>query len=216
LSGADHQDFQRTLKYAACVAGERFRGFQECRGKAEFVGGSLSGARPGVGSATRLRREMLASAQLIGSRIAAPKAWHATRTLPMPCASSVRRKAVFSGSIPARPLRWLRRPIPPHMARRFEMSAITVTDLHYDRELDHAAMASIGGGGGAPWIYGWITPYIESRPGGFGGVVNIIEITNNFTADQMINQFQQVDVHNTGANSNINVSPTAIAGNVKG
>ena len=40
------------------------------------------------------------------------------------------------------------------------MSAITVTDLEYDRELDHKAMASIGGGGGAPWIYGWITPYL--------------------------------------------------------
>jgi hypothetical protein len=31
----------------------------------------------------------------------------------------------------------------------------------------------------------------------------------------MINQFQSVDVHNSGANSNINVSPNAIAGNSK-
>jgi hypothetical protein len=76
-------------------------------------------------------------------------------------------------------------------------------------------MASISGGGGAPWIYGWITPYSPSQPG-FGGVVNIYDITNNFTADQMINQFQSVDVHNSGANSNINVSPNAIAGNTKG
>ncbi|MDR5754004.1 MULTISPECIES: hypothetical protein [unclassified Caballeronia] len=95
------------------------------------------------------------------------------------------------------------------------MSAITVTDLQYDRDLDHQAMASIGGGGGAPWVYGWITPYSPQRQQGFGGVVNIYDITNNFNADQMINQFQSVDVRNSGDNSNITVSPNAIAGNAK-
>jgi hypothetical protein len=103
-----------------------------------------------------------------------------------------------------------------HAPWRFKMSAISVTDLEYDRELDHKAMASIGGGGGAPWIYGWIAPFSSQQGGGGGvGVVNIYDITNNFNADQMINQFQSVDVHNSGANSNINVSPNAIAGNSK-
>jgi hypothetical protein len=95
------------------------------------------------------------------------------------------------------------------------MSAITITDLHYDRDLDSQAMASIGGGGGAPWVYGWITPYSPQRQQGFGGVVNVYDITNNFNADQMINQFQSVDVRNSGDNSNITVSPNAIAGNAK-
>jgi hypothetical protein len=42
-----------------------------------------------------------------------------------------------------------------------------------------------------------------------GPVVNLYDITNNFYANQMINQFQTVDVHNTGNDSNINVSPDA-------
>jgi hypothetical protein len=40
-----------------------------------------------------------------------------------------------------------------------------------------------------------------------GPVVNIFETNNTFNAAQMINQFQNVDVHNSGANSNIAVSP---------
>lgn len=93
------------------------------------------------------------------------------------------------------------------------MSALTVTDLDYDRDLDRAAMSAISGGGGAPWIYGWITPYMPERQQGFGGVVNIYDITNNFTADQMINQFQSVDVHNTGNGANLTVNPNAMSSN---
>ena len=95
------------------------------------------------------------------------------------------------------------------------MSAITVTDLHYDRELDHAAMSAISGGGGAPWVYGWITPYSNAQSG-FGGVVNVYDITNNFTAGQMINQFQNVDVNNTGNGATLTVSPNSVAGNRAG
>ncbi|SAK66071.1 hypothetical protein AWB79_03288 [Caballeronia hypogeia] len=95
------------------------------------------------------------------------------------------------------------------------MSTITVTDLEYDRELDHAAMSAISGGGGAPWIYGWITPFSNGQQG-FGGVVNIYDITNNFTAGQMINQFQNVDVNNTGNGATLTVNPTSTAGNRAG
>src|SRR5262249_5303252 len=56
----------------------------------------------------------------------------------------------------------------PGHPRRNEMCAITVTDLEYDRELDHAAMSAISGGGGAPWVYGWITPFVPSGGGGAG------------------------------------------------
>lgn len=81
------------------------------------------------------------------------------------------------------------------------MAAITIKDLHTNRVLDRKAMSFISGGG-APWVYGWIRPYVVSQPS-FGPVVNFYQI-NNF-ADQMINQIQVVDINNSGANSNINV-----------
>jgi hypothetical protein len=70
------------------------------------------------------------------------------------------------------------------------MSAIVVEDLPRDITLDHQAMAAVEGGGGAPWIYGWITPYAPSEPS-VGPVVNLYEVNNNFYAQQMINQFQR-------------------------
>ena len=88
------------------------------------------------------------------------------------------------------------------------MASITVNDLSLNVALDRKAMAAICGGDGAPWLYGWIQPYVRDTPS-FGPVVNLYEITNNFYANQMINQFQSVDVRNTGANSNISVSPDA-------
>jgi len=92
------------------------------------------------------------------------------------------------------------------------MSAIVVEDLPRDITLDHQAMAAVEGGGGAPWIYGWITPYSPSEPS-VGPVVNLYEVNNNFYAQQMINQFQSVDVRNSGANSNITVNPNARSSN---
>jgi hypothetical protein len=110
------------------------------------------------------------------------------------------------------------------------MCALIVSDLEYDRELDHAAMSAISGGGGAPWVYGWITPYVD-RPasvgGGAAGVTlvdvtnNIYEVTNNITntnitVGQMVNQFQSVAVSNTGNGATLTVSPNSTAGNRAG
>ncbi|SAK46478.1 hypothetical protein [Caballeronia ptereochthonis] len=107
------------------------------------------------------------------------------------------------------------------------MSVITVTDLEYERELDHAAMSAISGGGGAPWIYGWITPFSD-RQQTLGGAVNIIDVTNNIydvtnnitnntvTVGQMVNQFQSVNVSNTGNGATLTVNPNSIAGNRAG
>jgi hypothetical protein len=89
------------------------------------------------------------------------------------------------------------------------MAAITIRDLHTHRALDARAMSSVRGGG-ASWVYGWIRPFTESTPG-FGGVINFYQI-NNY-ADQMINQFQSIDVHNSGANANINVAAATNAAN---
>jgi hypothetical protein len=89
-----------------------------------------------------------------------------------------------------------------------DMASITVSDLSVNLALDRKAMAAIRGGGGAPWVYGWIQPYVRETPS-IGPVVNLYEVSNNFYVNQMINQFQSVDVRNTGANSNITVSPDA-------
>jgi hypothetical protein len=98
---------------------------------------------------------------------------------------------------------------PTHAVKpEIDMASITVNDLSLNLALDRKAMAAIHGGGGAPWVYGWIQPFVGQRPS-IGPVVNLYDITNNFYANQMINTFQSVDVRNTGANSNINVAPDA-------
>lgn len=86
------------------------------------------------------------------------------------------------------------------------MASITISDLSHNLALDRKAMSRISGGGGAPWVFGWITPYVHDTPS-VGPVVNLYDITNNFYANQMINQFQTIDVRNTGNSSNINVAP---------
>lgn len=82
------------------------------------------------------------------------------------------------------------------------MATITIKDLRTNRVLDRKAMSFIRGGG-APWVYGWIRPFIEQSPS-VVPVINFYQI-NNY-ADQMINQVQLVDINNSAANSNINVA----------
>jgi hypothetical protein len=82
------------------------------------------------------------------------------------------------------------------------MAAITIKDLRMSRDMDRRAMSFVRGGNGS-WVFGWIRPYVESRPS-FGPVINFYQI-NNY-ADQMINQIQVVDVTNSAANSNINIA----------
>lgn len=92
------------------------------------------------------------------------------------------------------------------------MAAIAIKDLHRNELLDREAMSSVRGGG-APWVYGWIRPFVADAPSA-GPAVNFYQI-NNY-ADQMINQYQIVDVNNTGANSNINVALDESSNNTKG
>lgn len=82
------------------------------------------------------------------------------------------------------------------------MASITVNDLPASMVLDRKAMSGIHGGGGAPWVFGWIQPYIDASPSQVP-VINFYQI-NNY-ADQMINQYQMVSVNNTGANASLNV-----------
>lgn len=92
------------------------------------------------------------------------------------------------------------------------MATITITDLSTNRALDCKAMSRINGGG-APWVYGWIRPFVPGSSS-IGPAVNFFQI-NNYFAEQMINQFQVVEVNNTAANSNINVALAESSSNLK-
>ena len=84
------------------------------------------------------------------------------------------------------------------------MASITICDLPRNQALDAKAMSSIHGGG-APWVYGWITPFDPEARNRLP-VFNFYQINNSFFAEQMINQFQTVQVNNTAPNSNISVA----------
>ncbi|MDT3671448.1 MAG: hypothetical protein ROZ37_14100 [Aromatoleum sp.] len=84
------------------------------------------------------------------------------------------------------------------------MASIAINDLSLSRNLDRDALAAIRGGG-APWVFGWIRPYVSAKPS-FGSAINLYQVTNNFYADQMINQFQVVDVKNSAPGSTISVT----------
>ena len=93
------------------------------------------------------------------------------------------------------------------------MSAILISDLPVSRSLDRQAMARLRGGA-APWVFGWIQPYARAQAGSpFAMVLNFYQTNNNFYADQMVNQFQNVNVNNSGSNSNVNVNVDGNASN---
>ncbi|MES2259739.1 MAG: hypothetical protein V4724_14555 [Pseudomonadota bacterium] len=82
------------------------------------------------------------------------------------------------------------------------MATITIKDLPASHALDRKAMAGIHGGGGAPWVFGWIRPFVDAAPDQFP-VINFYQI-NNY-AEQMINQYQSVSVINSAANATLAV-----------
>lgn len=87
------------------------------------------------------------------------------------------------------------------------MAAITVKDLRTDCTLDRKTLSSVNGGfGGAPWVFGWISPYIEDASARFRGVINFYQTNNFYIADQMNVQLQTIDIKNSAANATINVT----------
>ena len=83
------------------------------------------------------------------------------------------------------------------------MANITIKDLKADLSLDRQAMSAIRGAGGAPWVYGWITPFAPASQS-IGPAVNFTQVNNSFQVDKMVNQFQTINIANSGAGSNIN------------
>jgi hypothetical protein len=97
------------------------------------------------------------------------------------------------------------------------MAAIFIRDLPTDRALSRRTMSNIRGGAGAQWVFGWIRPYVPAvaSDGGFGGIINVYEVTNNYFAQQMNNQFQNIAVSNTAPNSQINLAVDQRSINIK-
>lgn len=97
------------------------------------------------------------------------------------------------------------------------MAALIIRDLPRESDLQAGAMSSIRGGGGAPWVFGWIRPYVPAMAGdgGFGGVINVFEVTNNYFAQQMNNQFQTIDISNTAPNAQISLAVDQRSMNIK-
>jgi hypothetical protein len=81
------------------------------------------------------------------------------------------------------------------------MATTTIHDLPLSRALDYRAMRAVRGGGGAPWVFAF-RPFVRAA-----GIAPIIynQITN-FIAENLTLQFQNINVENSGANSNINVN----------
>ena len=87
------------------------------------------------------------------------------------------------------------------------MAALTISDLNTDCTLDRKTMSFIKGAS-APWVYGIAVPFRETPA--FGPVVNFYQINNSIYANQLINQYQTIDINNSGANSNISVVPVMV------
>jgi hypothetical protein len=85
------------------------------------------------------------------------------------------------------------------------MTSLSITDLHMQRDIDPKGMSFIRGAGGAPWVFGWIDPYQPAQPSEFGPIINLYQTNNTFYANQVVNQYQMLDVTNSGANSNVTV-----------
>jgi hypothetical protein len=83
------------------------------------------------------------------------------------------------------------------------MAHLKIDNLRADRTLDARAMARIRGGDGAPWVFGWILPYVPAQSHAAQPVINFYQI-NNY-ADQMINQYQVVSVNNSAPNAVLSV-----------
>jgi hypothetical protein len=89
------------------------------------------------------------------------------------------------------------------------MATTTIQDLPLSRAMDYEALTAVRGGGGAPWVFGAFVPFARPSesvaPIIFNQFNQFNQITN-FIADNLTLQFQNINVENFGANSNINVN----------
>ena len=80
------------------------------------------------------------------------------------------------------------------------MRAITINDLPTNLALDRKALTALRGGG-APWVFGWITPYTPPASS-FAPMVNNFYQTNNYIG-QLVDQSQTIAIGNSGNGATI-------------
>jgi hypothetical protein len=94
------------------------------------------------------------------------------------------------------------------------MASLTIRDLPAQRTLDARAMTGITGAG-AGWVYGWIQPYIGAASHAGSPVINLFQTNNLYQAQQMNNQLQVIDVHNSGDHARFDIAPLQAATNAQ-
>jgi len=94
------------------------------------------------------------------------------------------------------------------------MAITTINDLRMSRALDHKAMSSIQGAGGAPWVFGAFQPFLPESAR-FAPIVNFFQTNNTFVADQLNVQIQTIDINSSAATAVIDVVASQDAVNFK-
>jgi hypothetical protein len=89
------------------------------------------------------------------------------------------------------------------------MTTLTINDLPLNQALDRQALAVVRGGG-APWVFGWITPYAPQTS--FAPMVNNFFQTNNYIG-QLVDQSQTIAINNSGNGSQITAVMIGAQGN---
>ncbi len=80
------------------------------------------------------------------------------------------------------------------------MTTLTIIDLALNQALDRQALSTLRGGG-APWVFGWITPSTPQTTS-FAPMVNNFFQTNNYIG-QLVDQSQSITINNAGNGSQI-------------
>lgn len=83
------------------------------------------------------------------------------------------------------------------------MATLTINDLRMSRALDYQAMSCVKGAGGAPWVFGAFQPFVPESAR-FLPIINFYQ-TNNYIADNLTLQTQNINVNNSAPSASINV-----------
>ena len=92
------------------------------------------------------------------------------------------------------------------------MTTLTIIDLALNQALDRQALSTLRGGG-APWVFGWITPYTPQTTN-FAPMVNNFFQTNNYIG-QLVDQSQSITINNAGNGSQITAVLIGSPGNAR-
>ena len=89
------------------------------------------------------------------------------------------------------------------------MTTLTITDLPGSRALDYAAMSAIRGAGPGDWVLYAFQPY-RTPVASILPTINFYQ-TNNYIADNLTLQTENINVNNSAPSASINVGAGQIA-----